>query len=293
MRSKALLTTADFFAAYPDEPKPTVYARIRSLEKAARIVTVGRGRFSTEVKTKYSIELSPRLIAVYKYLVDKCVGVYNCISERGGNILIEVAREDVERVKAAMLEYSPKVIAKKDAERLPVALDGYIIVGSLVSEAPLMSAKGVTVPSLEKELVDSIVNDSTTSTAVLQRAFDVYPINRSRLERYAARRGVADELNVCMANLDKDRIVLFTKLQNYLTSTPITKAWVFGSFARCEERADSDLDILVTYDKEANVSLLGIIRMKLDMEKLTGRKVDLVEKGYLRDFAEDSEDKDK
>ena len=96
-----------------------------------------------------------------------------------------------------------------------------------------------------------------------------------------------------VAESNEERISLFTKLQNYFPSTPITKAWVFGSFARCEERPDSDLDLIVTYDKEAKVSLLDIIRMKLDMEQLTGRKIDLVEDGYLKDFAKESAEKDK
>ncbi|MBO4595719.1 MAG: nucleotidyltransferase domain-containing protein [Bacteroidales bacterium] len=86
---------------------------------------------------------------------------------------------------------------------------------------------------------------------------------------------------------------MFTKIQDYLTTVPITKAWVFGSFARCEETASSDLDILVSYDSQANVSLLKIIRWKLDMEKLSGRIIDLVEDGFLKDFARHSADRDK
>ena len=288
-----LLTMTDFFAAYPDEPKQTVYARIRSLVKAGRIVAVGRGRFSTEVKTKYSIELSPRLIELNKFLIDKCVGVHNCVSKQGRNMFVEVSREDITRVMTALLEYTPKVISKKDADKLPVALDGYVIVGPLVSEAPLLTKEGVTVPSLEKELVDSIINDSTSAVKQFQRAFDVYQVNRNRLSRYAARRGVSNELEQCVAALNKERISMFTKIQDYLTTVPITKAWVFGSFARCEETASSDLDILVSYDSQANVSLLKIIRWKLDMEKLSGRIIDLVEDGFLKDFARHSADRDK
>ena len=64
---------------------------------------------------------------------------------------------------------------------------------------------------------------------------------------------------------------MFSKLQRYMAGTAIVKAWVFGSFARGEEKKDSDLDILVDYDPSANLSLLGAIRYKLDMEKLIGK----------------------
>ena len=49
---------------------------------------------------------------------------------------------------------------------------------------------------------------------------------------------------------------------------------VFGSFARGEEREDSDLDVLV--DLEPGRDLLDIVAIKQDLEALLGRKVDVV-----------------
>ncbi len=49
---------------------------------------------------------------------------------------------------------------------------------------------------------------------------------------------------------------------------------VFGSFARGEENAYSDIDLLVEF--EPNRSLLDIIALKYEIEDLTGRKVDVV-----------------
>jgi len=49
---------------------------------------------------------------------------------------------------------------------------------------------------------------------------------------------------------------------------------VFGSFARGEERPDSDLDVLI--DLEPGRDLLDIVAMKQDLEALLGRKVDVV-----------------
>ncbi|MBU0681461.1 MAG: nucleotidyltransferase family protein [Proteobacteria bacterium] len=60
---------------------------------------------------------------------------------------------------------------------------------------------------------------------------------------------------------------------------------VFGSVARGEEEADSDIDILVELDEGR--SLLDLGGLLMDLQKLLGRKVDVVtEKGlhwYIKD----------
>ena len=48
------------------------------------------------------------------------------------------------------------------------------------------------------------------------------------------------------------------KIAEYFKTQPVLKAWLFGSFARGEETSDSDVDILVEYDKNARISLLTI-----------------------------------
>lgn len=55
---------------------------------------------------------------------------------------------------------------------------------------------------------------------------------------------------------------------------------VFGSLARGESTADSDIDILVEFDR--SVGLFEFIRLKLYLEELTGRQVDLVTPDALR-----------
>ena len=44
-------------------------------------------------------------------------------------------------------------------------------------------------------------------------------------------------------------------IADYFKTQPVLKAWLFGSFARGEETEDSDLDILVEYDKNARCLL--------------------------------------
>lgn len=74
---------------------------------------------------------------------------------------------------------------------------------------------------------------------------------------------------------------LFNKLRNYFSKRPIEKAWIFGSFARNEEKYDSDIDLLVKFDKSQKMDLFEYIGMTHELEDLLGRNVDLVEEGKL------------
>ena len=82
-------------------------------------------------------------------------------------------------------------------------------------------------------------------------------------------------------------------IAEYFKTQPVLKAWIFGSFARGEEREDSDVDILVEYDKDARISLLTISHMMGELEKSTGRHIDLIEDGCLLPFAAESANRDK
>ena len=82
-------------------------------------------------------------------------------------------------------------------------------------------------------------------------------------------------------------------IADYFKTQPVRKAWLFGSFARGEETPDSDIDILVEYDENARISLLTISHMMGDLEKSTGRRIDLIENGCLLPFAVDSANRDK
>jgi hypothetical protein len=55
---------------------------------------------------------------------------------------------------------------------------------------------------------------------------------------------------------------------------------VFGSLARGEATPASDIDVLVEFDRP--VGLFEFIRLKMYLEELTGRQVDLVTPDALR-----------
>ena len=94
-----------------------------------------------------------------------------------------------------------------------------------------------------------------------------------------------------MNSITKSSII--PAIQGYLATQPVTKAWLFGSYSRGEETVGSDVDILVTFDKEAKISLFKYANIICQLEKLLNRKVDLVEEGTLLPFAQKTANEDK
>ena len=61
-----------------------------------------------------------------------------------------------------------------------------------------------------------------------------------------------------------------------LESAGVTEAWSFGSVSRGEECPDSDVDLLVTFDRD--VFIFDRVDLADQLSRLAGRKVDLLTK---------------
>jgi len=81
---------------------------------------------------------------------------------------------------------------------------------------------------------------------------------------------------------------IINKISSYFNTQPIERAWIFGSYARSEEDAKSDIDILVNFMPNEKVTLFKYVHMVNDLQTLTGKRIDLVEDGQLKKFAEKS-----
>lgn len=86
---------------------------------------------------------------------------------------------------------------------------------------------------------------------------------------------------------------MLPQMKECLAQHPIERAWLFGSFSRGEERADSDVDVLVEYSNVDNLSLLTTARIYRSLKEILGREVDVVENGFLMPFAEETANRDK
>jgi len=74
-----------------------------------------------------------------------------------------------------------------------------------------------------------------------------------------------------MDNVEKITAIILPILRRY----GVTRAGLFGSIVRDEMHEDSDIDLLV--EISADLSLLDMVGLKLEIEAALNRKVDLVE----------------
>lgn len=288
LESKGEVSAAEFRALMPGVPEQTVFSRIRSLERSGLLYQSGRGKYSLGTKPVYKEEIFPKMMELSSALTLEFVGATLCISSLDkSNILIETDRVEVDRMLIFLRERYKGVYSLREAIRNREFLKDAIIVKPIITDAPLILAEGLTAPSLEKKLVDLIADraffhfEDSDLKREFQRAFEVYPININRLLRYAGRRNVAKKVKAQIASLNSERLDAVSMIQRTLAGLPVLRAWLFGSWSRMEERENSDIDLLVDFDKSAGVSLLDHVGYQQELESLLNRPVDLVTNGTL------------
>ena len=67
---------------------------------------------------------------------------------------------------------------------------------------------------------------------------------------------------------------LFEKISLFLKKEGATKVAIFGSYARGEERPESDIDVLVEFPETKG--LLTMVRIERELSEFLGVKVDLL-----------------
>lgn len=248
---------------------------------------------------EYRSIITPKMREVADHLIDSFVGMDHCITESGRNLVVEVPKGMCEQVRASLKSKFDDVALIRNAYAMIDDLHDFILVKPLVSEAPLRYEDGIMVPALEKLLVDhdadkeyaSLTNEDIQRE--YQRAFEVYPVNTSRLLRYAARKGEKEETLKRVSQIDQDRVKIIKSIQDFFLNEPVKKAWMFGSFSRMEDGPESDIDILVDLDHSVPVGLIQYAGMANELEGILGRKVDLVAECSVKPFAQANIDHDK
>ena len=248
---------------------------------------------------EYKCDISPKMRAVADALIQAFEGMNHCITDTGRNLIVEVPKSMCDSVRTVLKQRYPDVALIRNAYPMMEDLHDFILIKPMVSESPIFEDKGVHVPELEKLLVD---HDSDKEYAAytddmlqkeFQRAFELYPVNTSRLLRYAGRKGKKEEIQSRIDRIDRRRVMTVHSIQDFFRDEAVTRAWIFGSFSRMEEKPDSDIDILVDLDSSTPIGLLQYARIINKLESLLDRKVDLVVNGTVKPYARDSINRDK
>ena len=87
-------------------------------------------------------------------------------------------------------------------------------------------------------------------------------------------------------------IELTADLKNLCLKWKISTLAIFGSFSKDLHTINSDVDLLVTFSSEAQISLLDHVRMKRDFEAYFDRKVDIISQSALVRMKNDARKKD-
>ena len=118
--------------------------------------------------------------------------------------IIEVEKEAEEQIFNAISEWNKNVYFNPNEE----ILERYIssnseevtIIKNLVTEAPTTKSNKITIPTLEKLLVDIIIDKELFAAQqgeldfIYKSAFNKYDINESKMKRYAARRNRGEQI---------------------------------------------------------------------------------------------------
>ena len=188
---------------------------LSSLAKDNELVRVAQGEYALPDKQSFRYVPPEEVKNIYASLKSELPFTDFCIYD--GSILtpiqhhlsvnnaiyVETNRDAVESVFSRLKEQHKDVYRQPDSVFMYDYVDlrnQCIIVKTLVTEAPLMTVDGVRVPTLEKMLVDTQKDADfdyvrgAESQYMYQMAFDLYTINTQRLLRYARRRGISQEI---------------------------------------------------------------------------------------------------
>lgn len=117
--------------------------------------------------------------------------------------IVEVEKVSTEQVFNELSSSFSNVFINPDDtffDRYISTSDNVIIVKNLNSEAPTLKLNELTIPTLEKILVDILIDNNLFAAQqgeldfIFKTAFDKYDINESKMKRYAARRNREEEI---------------------------------------------------------------------------------------------------
>ena len=76
---------------------------------------------------------------------------------------------------------------------------------------------------------------------------------------------------------------ILNDLRRYFQSEQrINHAWLFGSFARNNNHENSDVDVMIEMKTDKPYTLFDLFDIQHHLEGVLNRKVDLVEKNYIK-----------
>ena len=194
----------------------TLSWHLSNLCKLGKLRRIGRGLYSTQTKTAYSIKASKKVRSLYRSLHKDFPFADFCLYDGplltpllhdlspNSTIYIETNRDVMESVFNHLgQKYQGRLFLAPTKEITSKYIDlaqENIIIKPLITESPLTEDNGIPMPSLEKILVDTRVDadffylHGYENLEMLRTAIAHYDVNQTRLLRYADRRNEKENI---------------------------------------------------------------------------------------------------
>ena len=194
----------------------TLSWHLSNLCRQGKLRRIGRGIYTVNLSKTYQVKANAKARSLYKALSTQFPYADFCLYGGGviapllhdlapnNTIYIETNREVTESVFNVLLpKYKGRIFISPTKKIASTYIDfgrENIIVKSLVTESPLTHDDKVPVPTIEKLLVDTRVDDDFyylhgyENFEMLRTAITHYDVNQTRLLRYADRRNEKESI---------------------------------------------------------------------------------------------------
>lgn len=199
----------------PSWTQSTITVYMSKLKKAGKLGSPSRGIYTLSLKKTFHPEITPALKKLYNKVHKEYPYINCCVWDSKWlnslmrhqpfkqYIIIEVEKDTVSQVFNSISDTSKNVYMNPDSYLFDYyisSVDEATIVKPLISEAPVENEKKVVIPTLEKLLVDMLIDKDLFAAQqgeledIFLNAIEKYTINIARMKRYALRRNRENEV---------------------------------------------------------------------------------------------------
>lgn len=224
--SKAKLVdciTSDF----PELKESTINVYLSRLKKEGIIKNPSRGIYALKGKKTYHPTIGSKLKRLHNKIkkeypfAEFCIWDTKWLNEFMRHqpfkyyTVLELDKDVTESVFYTLKELGKQVFIEPDAETFDLYIsnsEDVIILKHLITEAPLQEIENITIPTLEKLLVDMIIDikmyaaQQNEIESIYTNTFEKYEVNKNKMKRYAYRRNRENEVenltNLTLAKIE-------------------------------------------------------------------------------------------
>jgi len=196
----------------PEIPYTTINWRIYKLVQLGVLQRVGKGLYQPGKTKKFISPTNSKMQKIETFLQKRFPFAQHCqwdlsqINSFAHHLInfnvsfVDVEKDAADSAYYALKEQFPKVMAVQNLYDGLSEFNNYIIVRTLITEAPIQKTGKIHVATLEKMLVDLAVDkefmtfQGSEIYAIFESAMEQYTINQNTLLRYAARKNKKEEI---------------------------------------------------------------------------------------------------